>query len=109
VGVLSADAGIAQYGVTVDAEESPGLSDAAPLGQMFEHGDGGRLRQVAAVQGRALAFREAGATLIAAELSVLLVFAEPATDREVAGVAMSIERTVRVLAAEKGEIVHGAR
>jgi hypothetical protein len=62
---------------------------------------------MAAIQRRALALREAGAAGVAVELSELLVFADAAADREVAGVASAVEPAVRILAAEASEVVHG--
>ncbi len=63
---------------------------------------------MAAVQRRAFALGEAGTTGVAVELPELLVLAVAAADREVAGVAPAVERAVGILAAETGEIVHGA-
>jgi hypothetical protein len=96
-----------QDGVAVDADEAPGLADAIAFGQVLQDGDGGRFGEVATIQRRALSFREAGAAGIAVELSELLVFADAAANREVPGVALTIERAVGILAAEAGEFVHG--
>jgi hypothetical protein len=108
VGVSSGGAGQSYDGVAMDADEAPGLSDAVAFGQVFQDRDGSLLREVAAIQRRALALGEAGAAGIAVELAELLVLAESAADREVPGVALTVERTVGILAAEAGEVVHGA-
>jgi hypothetical protein len=106
VGMFSRGAGQSDDGVAVDADEAPGLADAVALGQVFQDRDGGLFGEVAAIQRRALALRETGATALAVELSELLVLAESAADREIAGVPPAVERTIRVLAAELREVVH---
>ena len=108
VGVLPGGTGESDDGVAVDADESPGEADATALAEVIEHRVGLLLGQVAAVERRALPFGEAGAAGVAVELSELLVLAEAAADREVAGVTSAIERAVGVLAAEAGEVVHGS-
>jgi len=90
----------------VDADEPTGGADATPLVEVLEDCQGLLRGQMAAVQRGALAFGEAGPTGVAVELAELLVLAEPAADREVAGVTPAVERAVRVLAAEVCEIVH---
>ncbi|MBV8228369.1 MAG: hypothetical protein JO329_00160 [Planctomycetaceae bacterium] len=107
VGVLPGGAGQADDGVAVDADEAPGLTDAVAFGQVLQDGDGGFLGEVAAIQRRTFAFREAGAAGVAVELSELLVLADSAADREVIGAALAVERAVTILAAEAGEVVHG--
>ena len=107
MGVLSGGAGQSDDGVAVDADEAAGGADAAALVEVFEHRVGLFFGQMAAVERCAFALGEAGPTGVAVELSELLVLAESAADREVAGVAPAVERTVGVLAAEAGEVVHG--
>jgi hypothetical protein len=104
----SGGAGQSDDGVAVDADEPSGGADAAPLVEVFEDGVGLLLGEVAAVERRALALGEAAPAGIAVELPELLVLAESAADREVTGVALTVERTVGILAAEAGEVVHGA-
>jgi hypothetical protein len=108
VGVLSGGAGESDDGVAVDADESSGGADAAPLVEVFEHREGPLLGQVAAVQRRALALGEAGAAGVAGELPELLVLAEAAADRAVTGVTAAVEGASRVLAAETCEVVQEA-
>jgi hypothetical protein len=108
VGMLPGGASQPDDGVGGDPDEPAGLSDAVALVQVVEDGDGGLIGEPAAEQRRALAFGEAGAAAVAVEESELLVPAVSGTDREVSGVASAVERTVRLLAAEAGQVVHGA-
>jgi hypothetical protein len=91
VGVPPGGAGQSDDGVAVDADEAPGLADAVALGQVLQDGDRGWLEEVAAIQRRALALGGAGATALAVEQSELLVLAEAAADREVAGATPAVE------------------
>jgi hypothetical protein len=109
VGVLTGGAGQADDGVAMDAEEASRGADAAALVEVLENGEGCLLGEMAAVERRALALGEAGATGVAIELAELFVLAVVATDREVAGVAPAVERTVGILATEAGEVVHGSQ
>jgi hypothetical protein len=106
--VLPGGAGQSDDGVAVDADEPSGGADAAALVEVLEDGVGLLLGQVAAVQRRALALGEAGPAGVAVELPELLVLAESAAGREVTGAALAVERAVGILAAEAGEVVHGA-
>jgi hypothetical protein len=109
VGMLAGHAGESHDGVAVDTDEAAGGPDAAAFIEMFEHGESRLLGQMAAVQRRALAFGEAGAADVAVELSVLLELAVAAADGEVAGIAPAVEGTAGILAAEAGEVIHGAQ
>ena len=82
VGVLFGGACAPNDGVAVNADHPFGLSDAVVFGQVREDPEGGRFREAAAVEGRALALGEASSAAIAIELSELLVLAEAAADRE---------------------------
>ncbi len=104
--MLSGGAGESDDGVAMDADESPGGTDAAALVEVLKHGVGLLLGQMAAVERCAFTLGGAGAAAVAVELTELPVLAEPAADREVAGVTLAVERTVRILAAEAGEVVH---
>ncbi len=107
--MLAGSAGEPHDGIAVDADEAAGGSHAAALVEMFEHRECRLLGQMAAVQRRALALGEAGPAGVAVELSVLLELAVVAADRKVAGVTAAVERTAGILAAEAGEVVHGAQ
>ena len=106
--MLPGGAGQSDDGVAVDADEPSGGADAAALVEVLEDGVGLLLGQAATVQRRALALGEAGPAGVAVELPELLVLAESAADREVTGVALTVERAVGILATEAGEVVHGA-
>jgi hypothetical protein len=107
VGLPSGGAGQSDDGIGSDADEASGLSDAIALGQVVEDSDRGLLGESAAVQGRALPFGEASAAGVTVELAKLLALADSAADEEVAGIAPAVQRTVGILAAETGEVVHG--
>ena len=107
MGVLSGGTGESDDGVAMDADESSGGTDAAALVEVLQHGVGLFLRQMAAVERCAFSLGEAGAAGVAVELTELPVLAEPAADREVAGVTLAVERTGQILAAEAREVVHG--
>src|SRR5512135_1847618 len=94
VGMLSGHAGESHDGVAVDTDEAAGGTHAAAFIEMFEHRESRLFGQMAAVQRRALALGEAGAAGIAVELPVLLGLAVAAADREIARVALTVERTV---------------
>ena len=105
--MFSGGAGQSDDGIAVDADEPPGGADAASLVEVIEDGVGLLLGEVAAVEGRALALGEAGPAGVAVELPELPVLAEAAADREVTGVALTVEPTDGIPAAEAGEVVHG--
>src|SRR5512143_2138769 len=107
VGVLSGGPGQSDNGIRLDADEAAGLSNAIALGQVVEDGDGGFIGESATIQGRALAFGEAGAAGVAVAWAKLFVLAVAAADREVTGVTPAVVCTVGVLAAEACEVVHG--
>jgi hypothetical protein len=109
VGMPAGDPGESHDRITVDAHKASGGSHAAAFLEMFEHGEGLFFGEMAAIQRGALAFGEAGAAGVAVELPELLELAVVATDREVAGVALTVELTVGILAAEAGEVIHGAQ
>ena len=106
--MLPGGAGEPDDGVAVDADEPPGGADAAALVEVIEDGEVLLLGEMAAVERRALALGEAGAAIVAVELSELLVLTEASADGEVAGATSAVERAVGVLAAEAGEVVHGS-
>jgi hypothetical protein len=92
----------------MDADEASGLADAIALGQVLQDRDGRRFGELTAVKRRALALGEAGPAGVAVEQAELLMLAIAAADGEVASVALAIEGTARVLAAEASESVHEA-
>jgi hypothetical protein len=88
------------HGVAVDADEPLGLPDPVAFDQVLQDGDGLLLGQAAVEQWGTFAFGEAGLACLAVKQPDLLMFAVPVADREVAGVALSVEGAVVVLAAE---------
>jgi hypothetical protein len=109
VGMSTRGAGQSHDSIAMDTDETPGLANAIALGQVFQDREGSRFGQVAAIQGCALALREAGAAGVAVELPELLVLAKAAADREIVGVPLAVEGTVRILTAEALEVIHRER
>src|SRR5262249_3780019 len=64
-GVLTGGTGQADDGVSMDTDEPAGGTEAAALVEVFAHGVGLLLGQMAAVEGRPLALGEAGAAAVA--------------------------------------------
>lgn len=106
-GVLAGPACQPHHGVAMNADEPLGLADPIALDQMREDRDGLLGGQVRVEQGSALAFGEASLAGVAVKQANVVVFAVSIADREVAGVALAVERALGVLAAEAGKIVHG--
>jgi hypothetical protein len=104
--MLSGQAGQADDGIPVDADQASGGPDPAVLGEVVEHGEGLVLGQMGVEQGRALALGEAGSAGLAVEQADLVVLAVAGAGGEVCGVASAVEWALRVLTAEACEIVH---
>jgi hypothetical protein len=107
VGVIAGQPGEPDDRVAVDTDEALGLSDAAALAEVLEHGAGLVLGQVGVEQGRALALGEAVLAAVAVEQPDVVLLAVAGADGEVAGAPMAVEWAVGVLAAEANEVVHG--
>jgi len=107
VGVVPGQAGQSDDRVAVDADEPLGLSDAAALAQVLEHGAGRVVGQVGVEQGRALALGEAVLAAVAVEQPDVVLLAVAGTDGEVPGAPMAVEGALGVLATEANEVVHG--
>jgi hypothetical protein len=106
VGVLSGDAGQSADGVGIDADETSGGTDAATLVEVLEDGEGLLLREMGVEQGRALTLGEAVFAGVAVEQSDVVLLAVAGADREIAGVAMTVEVALGVLTAETREVLH---
>ena len=106
VGMSSGQFGQAGDGVAVDVDPAPGLSDAAALGEVLEHGAGLLLGQVGVEQGRALALGEAVFAGVAVKQSDVVLFAVAGADREIPGMAPTVGGADGVLTAEASEVVH---
>ena len=97
----------AHDGVAMHAGEPFGLPDPIALDHVLQDREGFVLRQARVEQRCALAFGEACLAGVAVEQPDLLMFAVAVTNREVAGAALAVEGTSRILAAEPREVVHG--
>jgi hypothetical protein len=106
-GVLSGLFRQADDRIGVDIDQASGLSHAAALGEVLEHGAGLLLGEVSLEQGCALAFGEAVFAGPAVEQADLVLLAEAAADGEVSGVASAVEGAIGFLATEARKIVHG--
>jgi hypothetical protein len=100
-------AAVARHGVAVDLHESFGLADAAPLGDMLQHGDGLLRREVGAEQRSALALGEPVAVRPAAEEADRRGLAVVAADGEVFPAPDAMIGAPGIQAAEPREVVHG--
>ena len=98
LGVLSGQEG--QSGDRVlDAHEPGGLSDAAPLGQVPQDGQGLVVRELGVEQGCGLELGESGLTSLAVG-EAMPGLAEVIDDEEIAEVALPVGVAFGVLAAE---------
>jgi hypothetical protein len=93
--------------IPVDIDQASGLSDAAALGEVLEHGAGFLLGQVGVEQRCALALGEAVLAGVAVEQADVILFAVAVADGEIPGVALAVGGAIGILAAEAREIVHG--
>jgi hypothetical protein len=100
-------AAVAGHGVAMDADESLGLADAAPLGDVLQDGRGLLRRQVGAEQRRALAPGEPVAAGAAAEESDRRGLAVVAADGEVSPAADAMIGALGIQAAGRREVIHG--
>jgi hypothetical protein len=104
--MLTAAFGQAEDDITINTDEACDLADTAALGQVAEDVEDLLFGQVGAEERRPLAFGEAVlAGVTVKQAGVLLAVA--CADREVARVALAVERAVGVLAAEARKIVPG--
>jgi hypothetical protein len=94
-----------RHGIAVDADEAFGLADPVALDQVLEDRDDLLLGQAGVEQRGALALGEAGVARSAVEQADMPLLAVAVTDREVAGVALAVERAIRVQTTEAREIV----
>jgi hypothetical protein len=96
-------------GIAVDLDQASGLSDAAALGEVLEHGARLLVGEVGMEQGRALALGEAILAGLAVEQTDVVVLAVAGADGEVSGVASAVGGAIGILAAEACEVVHGSK
>jgi hypothetical protein len=109
VGMLSGDASQSDDGVGIDADESPCGADATALIEVLEYGEGLLVGEMGVEQGRALALGEAVFAGVAVKQSDVALFAVAGADREITGIAPTVDGTDGVLAAKASEVVHGKR
>jgi hypothetical protein len=98
--------GQSDNGVAVDTDQPLDLSDAAAFAEVVEHGASLLRREMTVEQGRALAFGEPAFAGVTVEEPDLVLLAVAGANREGAGVALAVERAIRVLATEAYEVVH---
>jgi hypothetical protein len=101
--------GQADDGVAMDPDEPLGLSNAATIVEVGQHGAGLVVAEPAVKKGCALALGEAGFAGVAVKQAEVILLAVAVADREVAGTASAVERAVGVLTAEASEVVHGGQ
>jgi hypothetical protein len=106
LGLLAGDQGQPHDGVLVDADQAAGLANAAALLQMLENGQGFVLGELAVVQSRAFAFREAFLTGAAGEDTAFLVGAVAEAYAEVIQATAAVVGTLRIQTAEGFQVVH---
>jgi hypothetical protein len=104
-GVGSGAQGVADDRVFIDADETSGLSDAAPILQVLEDGQGSVVSQACAEPGRAFAFGEASLAGATREHAAL-VLAIAEADTEITAAAHAVVGAIRVLTAEEVEVFH---
>jgi hypothetical protein len=104
--MLSGKAGQSDDRVGIDADQASRGADAAALVEVLEHSESLVLGEMAVKQGRALAFGEAVFAGLAVEQSDVVLFPVASAGGKIAGVALTVEGAVGVLAAEAREIVH---
>ena len=95
-------------GIFVDSNEAARLPHAATFLQMLEDRQGFLLGKFGAIKRRAFAFREALLAGATGEDTALFVGAIAEANPQVAEAALAVIATVRVLAAEGFQVVHGA-
>ncbi len=96
---------VAEDGVLAHADKSAGLADAAALGDMGEEGKDFVLRQVGVEQGSAFSLGKPGLAGLAIEQTALLGTVVSAHSA-VAVAAFAVVQTIRIMAAEKCEVIH---
>jgi len=107
-GVFARPSAVPGDGLAVHLTEPPGLTDAAPLGDVLQDRADRLGVEVGAEQGRALALGAAVLAGAAAEHAPALVGPVAAGHRQVSGVAFAVVGAVGIEAAEAGKVVHGA-
>jgi hypothetical protein len=106
VGMIAGQAGQADDGVAMDADQACGGADATPFLEMAEDRHNLVVRELGTEEDGALVLGEGTLAGVAAEESVLALLSEAVVNREVSGVASAEIRTLGIGAAEPREVVH---
>jgi hypothetical protein len=107
LGLLARQKAEAEHRIPIHADEPAGLPDAAPFGDVVQQRHDLVVGQKAAKQRSSFSLGEAGLAGAAAEQASLLG-AVAAGDGQVAVIAFAVVRAIGILAAKRGEVVHGA-
>src|SRR5262249_20668928 len=105
-GLLTSHEGQPYYRVLVHSDQATGLANATTLLQMLQDRKGLVLGKFGAVQGGALAFREALLAGATGQDTTILVGAIAKADAEVVEAAATVVGAARVLATEDFQVVH---
>jgi hypothetical protein len=106
LGMLAGQDGQAGDGVLTNPHQPGGLAGPAAIVEVLQDPRDLVVGELGVEVGRPLELGEPGLAGVAVE-EAMLVLAEVAADREVAGVAAAVFRAVRVLAAMAREVVRG--
>ncbi len=107
-GVVPGERGVAGDGILADPDEPAGLTDAAAVGRVGEHGEGLVVGQAAAEERGALALGEPGLARGAVQ-EAALVLAVAGTDGEIALAPLAVRGALGLEAAEPTQVVvHGS-
>ena len=104
--MLAGTQAVAHHGVLVHPDQAAGLADPAPLDDVFQERDHLLVRQPRVEQRCALAFGEAILAGFAVQHAALLVGTVEHADAQIVQAAFAVVRTVCILAAEAGQVVH---
>jgi hypothetical protein len=108
VRVIARDPAQAADGAAIDLAKPTGLSDAAPLGDVFQDRFDLLWWQSGVEKRGPFALRESSLASSAAEHASSLLWAIATGHREISGSALAVFRALGIQAAEAGEVVHGA-
>jgi hypothetical protein len=106
VGMIAGQAGQADDGVAMDADQACGGADATSFLEMAEDRHDLVVREFGTEEDGAFVLGEGVLAGVATEESVLALRAVAVVDREVSGVASAEIRTLGIGAAEAREVVH---
>ena len=102
------DHGQAGYRVPVNPHETAGLADATILVQVLQDRDGLVLGEFAAVQGRALALREAALARPTGQDAAFFLRSVPEANPQVVQATLAVVGAIGIQAAEVFQVVHGS-